>query len=212
LSRCRPAALTNTHTRPHAQVALSTADPAPGAAALAAALAPTAASLPPWLPALVAADAAAAAATIASSMAAVSPGGVPPPALAARLELVSATRCPRWHCDSVGLRALVTYGGPGTPATRYAPEPAVGARVVDRTDGCSRPAAGGDRVDASRAVEAAPGDIILLGGHLRGGGSGAGPYLAAVHQSPNVPPGVVRLLLTIDDAAPPVACGGCEAC
>lgn len=31
-----------------------------------------------------------------------------------KLELVGDTRCPRFHADTVGLRSLVTYSGPGT--------------------------------------------------------------------------------------------------
>lgn len=105
------------------------------------------------------------------------------------------------------MRALCTYCGPGT---LYLPEAAVGRRVIDRHDGFSRPAHGGEAVDASRAVATSPGDVLFLGGHLRTGGESR-PYPAAVHQSPPVPDGVVRLVLTVDDVVPPL-CGGCEAC
>jgi hypothetical protein len=42
-------------------------------------------------------------------------GGAPSPStLTAKLELIEGTSCPRWHTDTVGLRALVTYAGAGT--------------------------------------------------------------------------------------------------
>ena len=132
------------------------------------------------------------------------------PRLTARLELITAVRCPRWHCDSVGLRALVTYSGPGT---RFLDdETAVGEREVDAFDGCARPVRGGAGVDEGAAKEAAPGDVLFLGGHLRAGGSAGAaalPYPAAVHQSPPVPEGVVRLVLTVDDAVPACPCDDC---
>lgn len=144
---------------------------------------------------------------IAAAMAAAA-GPVPITTLTARLEVIDGTRCPRWHCDSVGLRALVTYGGPGT---LYLPEAGVGPRSIDRHDGFSRPARGGEAVDERAAVQAGVGDILFLGGHLRAGRGGRAwpPYPAAVHRSPPVPAGVTRLVLTVDDAVP--ACG-CEAC
>lgn len=192
-----------------AQVKLALDDLATGAAALAAALSPPASASASWLRAAVAADAATAAALIASSMAAVPSPTARPPTLTARLELITAVRCPLWHCDSVGLRALVTYAGPGT---RFiGSEPAVGPREVDAHDGFARPARGGAAVDERAADAAGPGDVLFLGGHLRAGGRAGGgpPYPAAVHQSPPVPAGVVRLVLTVDDAVPTCPCDAC---
>jgi len=209
-TRFTRAAHAHTHTHAHTQVSIPIADPAAGAAALVAALkaAPSPSSMPPWLPALVEADALAAARLISASMAGMPRAPAqPPPALTARLELITAVQCPRWHCDSVGLRAILTYSGPGT---RFVPsEAGVGPRQVDADDGFARPAKGGSLVDGARAVEAAPGDALFLGGHLRAGAAASPPYPAAVHQSPPVPPGVTRLVLTVDDAVSACPCDAC---
>ncbi len=37
-----------------------------------------------------------------------------PAELRAKLEVITRQSCPRWHADTLGVRALVTYQGPGT--------------------------------------------------------------------------------------------------
>jgi hypothetical protein len=138
--------------------------------------------------------------------------------LSARLEAVDAQPCPKWHADTVGARALVTYAGPGT---QYLPN----SRVRRGWDATGAPVVAGVRFEGGGggglAFERAEAwDALLLKGHACPGLLGMG----AVHRSPPVfedeeeeeeeegeeeeaiTAAAARLVLTVDDAAPPCDC------
>ncbi|WIA20971.1 hypothetical protein OEZ85_005308 [Tetradesmus obliquus] len=107
----------------------------------------------------------------------------------AKLECVTKQSCPQWHADTVGVRMLCTYAGPGTwyienrHVTRHV-NPWTGAASISD-------------VEDLHAAQAGPGDLLFLKGNLCQGMAGAG----AVHKSPGVAgEGGARLLLTVDDA------------
>ena len=94
--------------------------------------------------------------------------------LRAKLEVVPAQSCPRWHADSVGARALVTYDGRGTlfAANRFAKRRWVavggGGSGEDGEEG-GEGGGGGPAlvaavagVDEAGAREAGAGDILVL--------------------------------------------------
>ena len=174
----------------HTQVSLSVADPAHAAADLTAPLA----AISPAL-------AAAVSATLPS----------PPVTLRAKLELVTTQACPRFHADSVGCRALITYCGAGG-GTLYdpscavcrsrAPVGALGALAA----ALSPPAPIVQSVDPTAIVQAAPWDILLLKGSAHPDAKGVD---GAVHASPPADPAAPQLLLTVDDVSPKACGSGC---
>ncbi|MEW5302082.1 MAG: hypothetical protein WDW36_004892 [Sanguina aurantia] len=107
-----------------------------------------------------------------------------------KLQVVSQTSCPKYHADHVGVRALVTYCGPGTwfITNRYATRE---WHWFDADVSVSR-------VDPSKAVQAAAGDVLFLKGHTYDGGANFG--MGAVHRSPDIEEdGSPRLLLVVED-------------
>lgn len=111
-----------------------------------------------------------------------------------RLEAVAGEGCPRFHADSVGLRLLCTYRGPGT---QWLPLPggAAAARGLPERGLC------GLGLPAPRDLPA--GAVALLRGEGGPGQQGRG----CIHRSPPQPPGAPpRLLLCLDEAGriPPI--------
>jgi len=151
-------------------------------------------------------------------------GGGDGQAISARLEALDTQPCPKWHADTVGARALVTFAGKGT---QYLPNnrvrrgwDSIGAPVVAGV----RVESGGSGAEQHRLFEQAGAwDVLVLKGHACPGMAGMG----AVHRSPPVvedeedccdeqgeqcaaaedalaPAASTRLVLTVDDA--------CECC
>ena len=103
-----------------------------------------------------------------------------------RLELVRGDTCQRWHRDLNVCRTIVTYTGPGTH--------------VAHEDGVTRADDGSvDAADAERAVQLAPGDVLLMKGGLWEQGSHGG---GAAHRAPAIGPVPTctahRLMLKVD--------------
>ncbi|KAI8472883.1 MAG: hypothetical protein J3K34DRAFT_519420 [Monoraphidium minutum] len=120
-------------------------------------------------------------------------------ALRAKLEVVVAQSCPRWHADSVGVRCLCTYEGAGT---LYIPNSAVRRRWA--LDGAVSVLS----VDERAARQAAAWDMLYLKGHSFPGLYGMG----AVHKSPEgASAAVPRLLLTMLPLVGLAAAGGSAA-
>ncbi|WP_200804712.1 DUF1826 domain-containing protein [Ferrimonas marina] len=98
-----------------------------------------------------------------------------------RLARLGHAMCPGWHVDKVGIRLVCTYQGPGTQWLED--------QNVDRGQLRS------EQVRNGRAVEATPGEIVLLKGAIWQGNQGYG----AIHRSPeltvNAP---LRTLVTLD--------------
>lgn len=107
--------------------------------------------------------------------------------LRAKLEVITRQSCPRFHADSVGVRCLCTYEGPGTWV--------VANRFVKRKwslDGTVAVVA----VDEAAAEQVQAWDLLYLKGNAFPGLYGMG----AVHKSPEgASEASPRLLLTIDD-------------
>jgi hypothetical protein len=144
-------------------------------------------------------------AALAAAVAATLP--TPATTLRAKLEIVTTQSCPRFHADSVGCRALVTYAGGGTlyaPSCAVcrsrAPVGALGALAA----ALAPPAPVVQSVDTSQVVHTRPWDMLLLKGSAH---PDAGGVDGAVHASPPADPATPRLLLTVDDV--PVVAGGC---
>ena len=163
------------------------------------------AAVSPSLAAAIAADVVALAAAVSATLPS------PPFSLRAKLELVTTQACPRFHADSVGCRALITYCGVGG-GTLYAPSCAVcRSRAPVGALGAlaaalSPPAPIVQSVDPAAIVQAAPWDILLLKGSAHPDAKGVD---GAVHASPPADTSAPRLLLTVDDVSPE-ACGpGC---
>lgn len=114
--------------------------------------------------------------------------------LRAKLEVISQQSCPRWHADTVGIRCLCTYEGPGTmfaPNRRvrrhWAPDGGVAVLSVDE----------------SEAEQVDPWDLLYLKGNAFPGLFGMG----AVHKSPEgASTEMPRLLLTVDDVLKNCSC------
>ncbi|GBF95593.1 hypothetical protein Rsub_08574 [Raphidocelis subcapitata] len=142
----------------------------------------------PELAAAVRADALSIAAAVYDAL-----GGERP--LRGKLELIRGQSCPRWHADSLSLRALVTYEGPGTwflTSNRF-------ARRAWSLDGAVAVAG----ADEAGALQAEPCDVLYLKGNGFPGLWGMG----AVHRSPEgASAAAPRLLLTVDDVQPDCAC------
>ena len=98
-----------------------------------------------------------------------------------RLARVGHAMCPGWHLDRVGIRLVCTYQGPGTEW--------LDNQSVERHDLHS------SRTREGAAIQAFPGEIVLLKGPLWQGNDGFG----AVHRSPELAPDAdLRTVVTLD--------------
>lgn len=93
------------------------------------------------------------------------------------LGLILDDQCRKFHTDSVALRLLVTYAGPGT---EWAPDGAVRRGALRAPAGCPDEANAAIVPDPSLVRRAGAGDVVLLKGDRWPGGEGRG----AVHRSP----------------------------
>jgi hypothetical protein len=105
-----------------------------------------------------------------------------------RLEALSKQSCPRFHCDKVTCRLLLTYAGPGTQwlAESNVDRSAIAARSSEPTLTACRDAALINQLNA--------GDIALLKGASWEGNE----HGAVVHRSPPHLLQQQRLVLTLD--------------
>lgn len=55
----------------------------------------------------------------------------------AKLQLILQQSCPNWHADTVGMRMLATYAGPGTWYIANRCVRQLGAKGVKQLGGCS---------------------------------------------------------------------------
>lgn len=108
-------------------------------------------------------------------------------AVAVRVEHDPSGRCPVFHQDTILMRLLCTYAGPGT---EWLPE-----RLLDRRELGLRgrsPAEANSAIALGEPCRAAPGEVLVAYGRHHGSG-GDGP----VHRSPPADAGP-RLVLAID--------------
>jgi hypothetical protein len=98
-----------------------------------------------------------------------------------RLARVGHAMCPGWHVDRVGIRLVCTYQGPGTQW--------LDSHNVEGHDLHS------GRFGEGSAIQAVPGEVVLLKGALWQGNDAFG----AVHRSPELAPDTpLRTLVTLD--------------
>lgn len=102
------------------------------------------------------------------------------PTIALRLNAIDKTMCPRFHVDRTGIRLICTYRGPGTLWFDDA--------AIDRSQLQ-------DITEEHPAVAQVPTFAIAL---LKGAAWPGNEEHGAIHRSPPVPPGVTRVLLTLD--------------
>ncbi len=104
-----------------------------------------------------------------------------------RLRTLEGAMCPRFHVDSLAVRLVTTYAGPGS---EWLPEQAV------NREGLGAPHPGKpEPLRDSRAVQRLDaGDLALLKGDGWIGNEGRG----LVHRSPQPRPGERRLLMALD--------------
>lgn len=112
-----------------------------------------------------------------------------------RFGIIADDRCRKFHVDRVALRLVTTYVGPGT---EWLPELAVQRGAMICPPDCPHDANNAIVANRTLIEHARPGDVVLLKGlsygpHARG----------AVHRSPPLAPGQVRLvlILTVDERA-----------
>eukprot|EP01024_Parvocaulis_polyphysoides_P022825 TRINITY_DN21150_c1_g1_i1.p2 TRINITY_DN21150_c1_g1~~TRINITY_DN21150_c1_g1_i1.p2 ORF type:complete len:136 (-),score=6.22 TRINITY_DN21150_c1_g1_i1:269-676(-) len=111
---------------------------------------------------------------------------IPDVKLQAKLEVVDETTCPKFHDDKVNLRALCPYCGPGT---LFIPD-----EHVHRHPNCVHHSCRYN-FDEKFVQQSLPGDILFLKGDGKLGEPGCG----AIHRSPDMKDGDLRLLLIIND-------------
>eukprot|EP01026_Neomeris_dumetosa_P050882 TRINITY_DN4469_c0_g1_i16.p2 TRINITY_DN4469_c0_g1~~TRINITY_DN4469_c0_g1_i16.p2 ORF type:complete len:233 (-),score=6.86 TRINITY_DN4469_c0_g1_i16:421-1119(-) len=111
---------------------------------------------------------------------------IPDVKLQAKLGVVDGTTCPKFHQDFVNLRALCTYCGPGT---LYIPD-----EHVHRHPNCVHHSCKFN-FDEEFVQSSLPGDILFL----KGDGQLGEPGCGAIHRSPDMKDGDLRLLLIIND-------------
>lgn len=117
----------------------------------------------------------------------------------AKLEIINFTPCSKFHADTVGVRCLCTYTGPGTMYIEN--------RYVKRNWDLLNNHAAVGVVQEDKALTAGEGDLLFLKGNAFLGNAGMG----AVHRSPDLlDASEPRLLLTVDDALPDCSCAHCN--
>lgn len=100
-----------------------------------------------------------------------------------RLRALDRSMCPRFHVDHVPVRLITTYAGLASEWLSEGSMPR--SRLGD-------PAA--EPHDPTLIRQLQPGDVALLKGEKWLGNEGAG----IIHRSPQQPPGMRRLILTLD--------------
>ncbi|WP_156489015.1 DUF1826 domain-containing protein [Marinomonas gallaica] len=110
-----------------------------------------------------------------------------------RLTQVDRAMCPRFHVDQVPCRLITTYAG---PATQWLDEQSLNRQKLGRGNN-GQPDSHSGLVRAEADVQQiSVGDVALLKGERWEGNEGRG----AVHRSPSVEAGQMRLLMTLDMA------------
>lgn len=104
-----------------------------------------------------------------------------------KLRLLEETMCPRFHCDNVTVRLVISWLGPGS---EWLPEYALDRRGL----GAPSPDKPEIVVDASAIEQLATGDVALIKGSAWCGVGRGG----LVHRSPSLAPGQRRLMMSID--------------
>lgn len=100
-----------------------------------------------------------------------------------RLRTLDRSMCPRFHVDHVPVRLITTYAG---LASEWLSEGSMSRSML------GDPAA--EPHDPTLIRQLQPGDVALLKGEKWLGNEGAG----IIHRSPQQPPGMRRLILTLD--------------
>ena len=108
-----------------------------------------------------------------------------------RLATVETAMCPRLHVDHVTLRAVCTYGGPGT---EYVANEDVDRRWLGHASRGMPDEDSGLLLRSRSVLAASPGDLVLLKGEAWPDNAERG----AVHRSPIASAAAPRLLLTLD--------------
>lgn len=108
-----------------------------------------------------------------------------------RLSITTEQTCPRFHVDHVDLRLVCTWHG---PATQWLEHQSVDRALLGRganghTDETSGAIRAGAQIHQLRTF-----DVALLKGERYPGNAGRG----AVHRSPPVPTGALRVMLSLD--------------
>lgn len=111
--------------------------------------------------------------------------------LRVQLSTIDGRKCPRFHVDSVGVRLLCTYAGPGT---EWIPEAAVDRERLRACDAGEAPTRAGGRVEQLACF-----DVALMKGSAWPGNHRVG----TVHRSPAVARDQRRLVFTVDTLRPP---------
>ncbi|QNU65087.1 DUF1826 domain-containing protein [Halomonas titanicae] len=106
-----------------------------------------------------------------------------------RLRLLTSAMCPRFHCDNLPVRMVITYFGPGS---EWLPEHAINREGL----GAPHPERSDIATDTSAIQRLSPGDIALI----KGSGWVGCEERGLVHRSPALENGSKRLLMTIEPA------------
>ncbi len=118
------------------------------------------------------------------------------PTVRVELATVRVDACRKLHRDSVGLRLLCTYAGPGT---HYLPQRAANVDALGSSDDDAIVANARVTPDLSALVRCGSGDVVVLKGETWPGNAGRG----AIHRSPPIElEGRCRLVLKIDQMPP----------
>ncbi|MFQ6334538.1 DUF1826 domain-containing protein [Methylophilus sp. 3sh_L] len=108
-----------------------------------------------------------------------------------RLEVLQKAMCPQFHVDHTGIRLLCTYLGPGT---EWLEEAFADRRYLNNRSADNSHQRAGVVIDTRGIRQADSFDIVLLKGSRWQNNTTGG----AIHRSPAVPDGQVRVVLALD--------------